>query len=120
MIKKKVIRYEKIQPEIGMRVKVVKPGRCYSQYAEWFKNNNIDVEMAARFPYGVSLEEYYGCRLRDIYFTIVAIGEHEFDNHLLCLITRDDNSEDAFVPQEYWLIGDSGLECVDEEIEYIY
>lgn len=110
---KTVIRYEKVEPEVGMRVKVVDPGRCYSQYVEWFKKHNIDIEHTARFRYGTNVGEYYTHKqLVEMSFEIVAVGVHGYTDDVLCLITTDDMLDGGC-----WLIGADGLECIDEENE---
>lgn len=73
--------------KVGDEVEVVDIGKNYSTYSDFFVRNKIDLDIAARFAFGSTIE-------RSERYKVVAIGEHEYGG-TLCAITSDkiwDNS----------------------------
>lgn len=43
--------------KVGQKVKVVKPGECYTTYSDFFTENNVPIDIAIRYQFCRSLED---------------------------------------------------------------
>ena len=57
-------------PQIGDVVKITNVGQIYSTYPSWFKVNQVDVDIAARYAFGDKQEPEEG------QYRVVAMGPH--------------------------------------------
>lgn len=57
-------------PQIGDVVKITNVGQIYSTYPSWFKVNQVDVDIAARYAFGDKQEPEEG------QYRVVAVGPH--------------------------------------------
>lgn len=68
--------------QVGDEVVVIDSGKCYTSYSDFFVRNKIDLDIAARFAFGSTIEQSER-------YKVVAIGEHEYGG-TLCAITPDE------------------------------
>lgn len=57
-------------PQIGDVVKITNVGQIYSTYSSWFKVNQVDVDIAARYAFGDKQKPEEG------QYRVVAVGPH--------------------------------------------
>ena len=69
--------------KVGDNVRIVNFGQQYTTYSDWFEENNIGINFAARYSYNVSCE-------KDKVYTILAYGPHCFHTGMLYLIEEKD------------------------------
>lgn len=74
---------ETILYKVGDTVRIVDFGQQYTTYSDWFEENNIGINFAARYSYNVSCE-------KDKVYTILAYGPHCFHTGMLYLIEEKD------------------------------
>ena len=98
--------WEEVKPaiEVGDKVKIVDVGKSYSTYCSWFKENNVDVDIVARYQYGRFLESV--SHVEEMEFKVLAKGEHESEDKMLYAI----ESPGCGV----YLIGEDGIKKVTE------
>ena len=107
-LKNQKIFIEKVQKEngfkIGDEVKIIDHGQSYTSYNSWFKENNIDVDIAARYAFCST--DYFSYEK----FVIVAKGKHINDeNRVIYAITPAQNSN----LKPVFLFGEKGLEKIN-------
>ena len=85
--------------KVGDIVFLRNPGRAYSTYSEFFSENKIDPEIAARYQYGSIMGDYVevGTKMR-----VVATGMHKLGFSMLVVQTLTNSS--------CWLIDEAGVE----------
>lgn len=85
--------------KVGDIVFLRDPGKAYSTYSEFFSENKINPEIAARYQYGSIMEDYVetGTKMR-----VVATGMHKYGLSLLVVQMLTNSS--------CWLIDKDGVE----------
>lgn len=107
-LKNPKIFIEKIQKEngfkIGDEVRIIDNGWSYTSYSSWFKENNVDIDIAARYAFCSTDYSSYEK------FIIVAKGKHINDeNRVIYAITPAQNSN----LKPVFLFGEKGLEKIN-------
>lgn len=69
--------------KVGDNVRIVNFGKQYTTYSDWFEENNIGINFAARYGYNVLCD-------KDKVYTILAYGPHYFHTGMLYLIEEKD------------------------------
>lgn len=91
--------------EVGDIVELIDARRLYITYHTWFKENNIDIDIAARYDYagGVNLstKEFY---------RVLAIGKHSNTDVIMYAITPKD--EVLFGGNPVYLVEEKGIKKV--------
>ena len=83
---------------IGDIVYIKNNGKSYTTYVDWFKDNNVSYEVAARYCYGVIPTESRNK------FRIVAAGPHAISKQLLYAVTMVDGED-----KRIYLMGEEGI-----------
>ena len=100
----KTIRKRFTSFRVGDRVRIINPGRSYLTYNDWFEENQIAVNVAARYAYGQSVKE-------NTPGTIKFIGKHRVEkNKVICLI----ESDQTWDGKPFYLVEASGLEMEEK------
>ena len=92
--------------KVGDIVKVTDCGKRYTTYHEWFEENGVSIDIAARYAFqdNKGIPQCYD-------YKVVAVGPHRDNaNVQLCAI----ESSDAIFPSIVYLIEASGLKRCDE------
>lgn len=86
--------------KVGQKVKVVKPGGCYTTYGDFFTNNNVPLDIAIRYQYGRSLtdEDY-----NDQTYIIDFVGEHCWKSECVLYVIHEVRSCRTYLVNEYAL-----------------
>lgn len=88
--------------KVGDTVTITCPGQIYSTYHNWFKENNVDVDIASRYAYGDE------CDPSTAYtYFVLAVGKHSENN----LMTMYAISATLYGNKVY-LINDKGIKKV--------
>lgn len=88
--------------KVGDNVRIVDFGQQYTTYSDWFEENNIGINFAARYGYGRLCEKD-----RNKVYTILAYGPHSFHTGMLYLI-----EEKRYPPSPLFLFAEEALELV--------
>ena len=100
----KTIRKRFTSFRVGDRVKITNPGQSYQTYSDWFEENQIAVNVAARYAYGQNVKE-------NTPGTIRFIGKHRVEkNKVICLI----ESDQTWDGKPFYLVEASGLEMEEK------
>ena len=67
--------------KVGDNVRIADFGKQYTTYSEWFEENNIGLNFAARYGYDILCDKD-----KDKVYTILAYGPHDFRTGMLYLI----------------------------------
>ena len=87
-------------------VELVDVGQLYSTYFAWFKENNVDVDIAARYAYARE-----GNPSTCGYYRVLAIGKHiDDDNMVMYAITKEEDFVHGASP--VYLINNRGIRKV--------
>lgn len=91
--------------EVGDIVELIDAGQLYTTYHTWFKENNVDIDIAAKYAY---LKEHTPSTRANYY--ILAIGKHCTENTMIYAIAQERKTyfEDDFV----YLINERGIKKV--------
>lgn len=73
--------------KIGDSVRVVDFGQQYTTYSDWFEENNIGINFAARYGYGRSCEKD-----RNKVYTILAYGPHSSREDIMLYLIEEKNT----------------------------
>lgn len=87
----------------GDRVIIRHIGQEYTTYSDWFDENGISAQIAARYQYNHNMG-FAGVHEGDV-VTVVAVGVHNSKPNELLLAVEDDRWS-----HRVWLIGASGVE----------
>ena len=92
--------------EVGDFVELVDVGQLYSTYFAWFKENNVDIDIASRYAYArENNPSTYG------YYRVLAVGKHiDDDNVTIYAITKEEDYVQDASP--VYLINDRGVKKV--------
>lgn len=87
-------------------VEIVDVGQLYSTYFSWFKENNVDIDIAARYTYSrESNPSTCG------YYRVLAIGKHNEDNNrIMYAITKEEDYVHG--PSPVYLIDNRGIKKI--------
>lgn len=100
----KTIRKRFTSFRVGDRVKITNPGQSYRTYSDWFEENQIAVNVAARYAYGQGVKE-------NTPGTIRFIGKHRVEkDKVICLIEGDQTWDG----KPFYLVEASGLEMEEK------
>lgn len=88
--------------KVGDNVKVVDFGKQYITYSDWFEENNIGINFAARYGYNILCEKD-----KNKVYTILAYGPHSFHKGMLYLIEEKDDPHSLL-----FLFAEEALELV--------
>lgn len=100
----KTIRKRFTSFRVGDRVKIANPGNSYRTYSDWFEENQIAVNVAARYAYGQGVKE-------NTPGTIRFIGKHRVEkDKVICLIEGDQTWDG----KPFYLVEASGLEMEEK------
>lgn len=83
--------------KVGQKVKVVKPGECYTTYSDFFTNNNVPMNIAVKYQYDRSLEDE---DYNDQTYVIDFIGKHHWEGEAPMYVIRDVYSDRAYLVNE--------------------
>lgn len=78
---------ETVSYKIGDSVRVVDFGQQYTTYSDWFEENNIGINFAARYGYGRSCEEN-----RNKVYTVLAYGPHCSREDIMLYLIEEKNT----------------------------
>lgn len=91
--------------EVGDIVELIDAGQLYTTYHTWFKENNVDIDIAARYDYAgevnLSTREFY---------RVLAIGKHSESDVMMYAITQKD--EVLFGGNLVYLVDERGIKKV--------
>ena len=87
----------------GDRVIIRDTGEQYITYLDWFNENNIPADIAARYQYSRDMEDS-GVYVGDV-VTVVAAGPHDTDEDAYVLAVEED-----YWSRRVWLIDADGVE----------
>lgn len=73
--------------KVGDTVRVVDFGQQYTTYSDWFEENNIGINFAARYGYGRSCEKD-----RNKVYTILAYGPHSSRTDIMLYLIEEKNT----------------------------
>lgn len=86
-------------------VELVDVGQLHSTYFAWFKENNIDIDIAARYAYMKNTPSTCG------YYRVLAIGKHTNDDSItMYAITKEDDYVQDASP--IYLVNNRGIKKV--------
>lgn len=71
--------------EVGDIVELIDTGQLYTTYHTWFKENNVDINIAARYDYAGDVN----LSIRGFY-RILAVGKHNDTDVMMYAITQKD------------------------------
>lgn len=71
---------------VGDIVQVVDIGACYTTYCDFFRENDISIDIAARYRYDFPLSEIIR-ENPDVLFKVMAVGTHGIDGTKIYAIT---------------------------------
>lgn len=91
--------------EVGDLVELVDAGQLYTTYHTWFKENNVDIDIAARYDYAGNAN----LSTRGFY-RVLAIGKHRDTNVMMYAITQ--RNEVLFGGNLVYLVDERGIKKV--------
>lgn len=103
MLKEKEKEWKEMRPplKVGNEVKIVDDGQMYTSYYQWFKENNVDLDIASRYAFENNQQIN-----KNVLYKIVAVGYHVSDKNLkMYAIQRADCSIGGYV----FLINEYGI-----------
>ena len=83
--------------KVGQKVKVVKPGECYTTYSDFFTDNHVPMNIAIRYQYGRSLEDE---DYNDQTYIIDFVGKHHWKGEYALYVIRDERSGRTYLVNE--------------------
>ena len=91
--------------KVGDLVELVDARQLYTTYPSWFKENNVDIDIAARYAYAD------GCSpSTETYYYNLATGKHNTGNTAMYAITQ--KNETIFGGNPVYLVGERGIKKV--------
>lgn len=110
-MKKALVTYIDVKPEVGDLVKISNPGCAFSSYVEFFIRNNINLKLMVKYRYLSCLEDEMTKYQNE--YKIVGIGKHTTNDNTLCLIEPlKDTSSSPLACAPIYLIDEKGLEFI--------
>lgn len=91
--------------EVGDIVELIDAGQLYTTYHTWFKENNVDIDIAARYDYAGDVN----LSTRGFY-RVLAIGKHSNTDVMMYAITQKD--EVLFGGNLVYLVDERGIKKV--------
>lgn len=91
--------------EVGDIVELIDAGQLYTTYHTWFKENNVDINIAARYDYAGDVN----LSTRGFY-RVLAIGKHSNTDVMMYAITQKD--EVLFGGNLVYLVDERGIKKV--------
>lgn len=91
--------------KVGDIVRIANCGQLYTTYLSWFKENKVDVDIAARYAYANEVNPPM-----NVDYEIVAVGKHLNDGATLYAIAQ--KSEIIYGGNPVYLIGERGVRKV--------
>lgn len=91
--------------QVGDLVELVDAGQLYTTYPSWFKENNVDIEIAAKYAYGNERSPS-----TTVYYYVLAIGKHNADDVTMYAITQKNTT--FFGGNPVYLINERGIKKV--------
>lgn len=91
--------------EVGDIVELIDAGQLYTTYHTWFKENNVDIDIAARYDYAGDVN----LSTRGFY-RVLAIGKHSNTDVMMYAITQKD--EVLFGGNFVYLVDERGIKKV--------
>lgn len=91
--------------EVGDIVELIDAGQLYTTYHTWFKENNVDIDIAARYDYAGDVN----LSTRGFY-RVLATGKHCEDGMAMYAITQKD--EAIFGGNPIYLVNERGIKKV--------
>lgn len=91
--------------KVGDLVELVDAGQLYTTYLSWFKENNVDIDIAARYAYA---DEHSPST--KTYYYILATGKNNTGNTAMYAITQ--KNETIFGGNPVYLVGERGIKKV--------
>lgn len=91
--------------EVGDIVELIDAGQLYTTYHTWFKENNVDINIAARYDYAGEVN----LSTRGFY-RVLAIGKHSNTDVMMYAITQKD--EVLFGGNLIYLVDEKGIKKV--------
>lgn len=91
--------------KVGDLVELVDAGQLYTTYPSWFKENNVDIDIAAKYAYANE-----NSPSTKTYYYILATGKHHTSNIAMYAIVQ--KNETTFGGNPVYLIGERGIKKV--------
>lgn len=91
--------------KIGDLVELVDAGQLYTTYPSWFKENNVDIDIAAKYAYASEHSPS-----TKIYYYILAIGKHCTDDVAVYAIAQ--RNETSLGGNPVYLVNERGIKKV--------
>lgn len=91
--------------KVGDLVELVDAGQLYTTYPSWFKENNVDVDIAAKYAYASERSPS-----TKAYYYVLAIGKHCADGVAMYAITQ--KNETIFGDSPVYLVDERGIKKV--------
>ena len=91
--------------EVGDIVELIDAGQLYTTYHTWFKENNVDINIAARYDYAGDVN----LSTRGFY-RVLAIGKHCESGEAMCAITQ--KAQTVFGGNLVYLVHEKGIKKV--------
>lgn len=91
--------------KVGDLVELVDAGQLYTTYPSWFKENNVDIDIAAKYAYASKHSPS-----TKAYYYVLAIGKHCTDDVAMYAITQ--KNETIFGGSPVYLVNERGIKHV--------
>ena len=91
--------------EVGDIVELIDAGQLYTTYHTWFKENNVDINIAARYDYAGDVN----LSTRGFY-RVLATGKHCESGEAMCAITQ--KAQTVFGGNLVYLVNEKGIKKV--------
>ena len=91
--------------KVGDLVELVDAGQLYTTYPSWFKENNVDIDIAAKYAYASEHSPS-----TKAYYYVLAIGKHCTDDVAMYAITQ--KNETIFGGSPVYLVNERGIKRV--------
>lgn len=91
--------------KVGDIVELVDAGQLYTTYPSWFKENNVDIDIAAKYAYASEHSPS-----TKAHYCILAIGKHCTDDIAMYAIAQ--KNETIFGDSSVYLINEKGIKKV--------
>lgn len=88
--------------QVGDIVRITDCGQLYTTYLSWFKENNVDIDIAARYAYANEVNPP-----TSVDYEVVAVGQHVNNSSTLYAIAQ--KSEVIYGENPVYLIGGRGV-----------